>query len=256
MSRQILADTLLLVEGRDEENLFGALIDRHLGADSEIQIIGSGGVDKFPVNLDAIRIAAQARPTLRSIGVVRDADDDADTAFRSVCDHLHNVGYLPPAAHGEFSDAIPSIGVFVVPDGSSTGALETLCRRSVGGTDAAGCVDEYIECLERRDAMQSRNTDKSFALPISLPCAILSRGSVKEREVACGTWSRQHSQHFLDFFATSPRRVPDRARTLPASWSFVRREEELRAALQPGHDMPALQAVAALGHNSDSRTLP
>ena len=163
MSRQILADILLLVEGRDEENLFAALIDRHLGADSEIQIIGAGGVDRFPVNLDAIRTAAQARPTLRSIGVVRDAEDDAGSAFRSVCDHLRNGGYTPPAAHGEFSDAAPSIGVFVVPDGSSTGALETLCRRSVDGTHAAGCVGEYIACLERHDAMQSRNTDKSFA---------------------------------------------------------------------------------------------
>ena len=163
MSRQILADTLLLVEGRDEESLFAALIDRHLGADSEIQIIGAGGVDKFPVNLDAIRTAAQARPTLRSIVVVRDADDDADSAFRSVCGHLHDVGYLPPAAHGELSDAIPSIGVFVVPDGFSPGALETLCRRSVDGTHAAGCVDEYFACLERHDAMLSRNTDKSFA---------------------------------------------------------------------------------------------
>ena len=163
MSRQIHADRLLLVEGRDEENVFNALMARCLGAEAGIRLIAAGGVNKFPPNLGAIRIAARARPTLRSIGVVRDADDDADSAFRSVCDHLHNVGYLPPAARGEFSDTIPSIGVFVVPDGSSPGALETLCRRSVDGTDAAGCVDEYIECLRRQDAMQSRNADKSFA---------------------------------------------------------------------------------------------
>lgn len=163
MSRQILTDTLLLVEGRDEENLFRALIDRHLGADSGIQIIGAGGVDKFPVNLDAIRTAAQARPALRSIGVVRDADDDAGSAFRSVCDHLRNVGYEPPATHGDFSEATPSVGVFIVPDGSEPGAIETLCRLSVEGTDAARCVGEYIECLEKHDAMQSNNADKSFA---------------------------------------------------------------------------------------------
>lgn len=163
MSRQILTDTLLLVEGRDEENLFRALIDRHLGADSGIQIIGAGCVDKFPVNLDAIRTAAQARPALRSIGVVRDADDDAGSAFRSVCDHLRNVGYEPPATHGEFSEATPSVGVFIVPDGSEPGAIETLCRLSVEGTDAARCVGEYIECLEKHDAMQSNNADKSFA---------------------------------------------------------------------------------------------
>ena len=163
MSRRILADTLLLVEGRDEENLFRALIDRHLGAATGIQVIGAGGVDKFPVNLDAIRIAVRARPTLRSIGVVRDADDNAEAAFRSVYDHLQNAGFAPPAAHSEFSDANPSIGVFIVPDGSEPGAIESLCRRSVEGTDAARCVNEYMQCLQDHDAMHSRSADKSFA---------------------------------------------------------------------------------------------
>ena len=58
---------------------------------------------------------------------------------------------------------MPSIGVFIVPDGSGPGAMETLCRRSVEDTDAARCVDDYLGCLERHDAMRSRNVDKSFA---------------------------------------------------------------------------------------------
>ena len=58
---------------------------------------------------------------------------------------------------------MPSIGVFIVPDGSGPGAMETLCRRSVEDTDAARCVDDYLGCLERHDAMRSRNADKSFA---------------------------------------------------------------------------------------------
>ena len=164
---QIRADRLLLVEGRDEVNLFKALIERRGDAEPAIQVIDAGGKDRFPRRLRAIRTAAQTRSTLRSIGVVRDADDDAGSAFGSVCDHLRNVGYEPPAAHGEFSEAMPSIGVFIVPDGSEPGAIETLCRLSVEGTVAAGCVDEYIECLQRHDAMQSRNADKSFATCLS-----------------------------------------------------------------------------------------
>ena len=80
-----------------------------------------------------------------------------------MCDHLRNAGYAPPVAHGEFSGLLPSIGVFIVPDGSEPGAIESLCRRSVEGTDAALCVDEYMECLRRHDALYSRNRDKSFA---------------------------------------------------------------------------------------------
>ena len=65
MSLRIYADRLLLVEGRDEENLFTALMARGIGAEAGIQVIAAGGVNKFPSNLRAIRIAAQARPTLR-----------------------------------------------------------------------------------------------------------------------------------------------------------------------------------------------
>ena len=160
---EILSDRLLLVEGRDEVNLFDELIKQRIDAEAEIQVIDAGGVDKFPRSMTAIRTAARTRPTLRSIGVVRDADDNATGAFRSVCNHLHNAGYTPPAAHGEFSDTVPSIGVFIVPDGSEPGAMETLCRRSVEETDAAKCVDAYLECLERRGAICSNNPDKSFA---------------------------------------------------------------------------------------------
>lgn len=160
---EICSDRLLLVEGKDEVNLFDALIGERVGADTDLQIIDAGGVGKFPRSLRAIHTAARARPTLRAVGVVRDADDDAASAFASVCDHLRNAGFVPPPAHGAFSGAVPSVGVFIVPDGLEPGAMETLCRRSVEETDAARCVDAYLECLEQHGALHSNNPDKSFA---------------------------------------------------------------------------------------------
>ena len=162
-STRIRADCLLLVEGRDEVNLFDALMKHCLDAESKVQVIDAGGKDRFPRNLKALYTAAQARPSLRSIGVVRDADDDAAGALRSVCDHIRNAGYEPPTVHGEFSDAAPSIGVFIVPNGVEPGAIETLCRRSKEGDEVARCVDEYLNCLDGNEAMQSTNEDKSFA---------------------------------------------------------------------------------------------
>ena len=161
--RRILSDWLLLVEGRDEVNLFNALMKHHLDAESKIQIIDVGGKDKFSRNLRTIQTAAQVRPTLRAIGVVRDADDDACGAFRSICDNLRDAGYTPPRIHGEFSEAVPSVGVFVVPDGSEPGAIETLCRRSREGDDVAKCAAAYMSCLIKHEAMRSTNADKSFA---------------------------------------------------------------------------------------------
>lgn len=160
---KIRSDRLLLVEGRDEEILFNALIGHCFDAEPEIQVIGAGGVDQFPRNLQAIHTAAQSRPTLRAIGVVRDADDNAGAAFQSVCDHLRNVGYQPPRVHGEFSGGVPSIGVFIVPNGVEPGAIETLCRRSTEGDNVSRCVEEYITCLAEHEAIRSTNVDKTFA---------------------------------------------------------------------------------------------
>ena len=160
---RVRSDCLLLVEGRDEFNLFGALMRHCFGAESRIHVIEAGGKDSFSENLQAIRTESRERPTLRAIGVIRDADQDASGAFRSVCDHLRNTGYEPPTVHGRFSDAAPSVGVFIVPDGVGPGAIETLCRRSKEGDEVAKCADEYLRCLDGNDAMRSTNEDKSFA---------------------------------------------------------------------------------------------
>ena len=159
----ITSDWLLLVEGKDEVNLFEELMKHCFDAEPTVQVIDAGGVRKFPNRLRAIQAACRARPTLRSIGVVRDADNDAAGAFRSVCDHVRNTDYEPPAVHGELSDATPSIGVFIVPNGEEPGAIETLCRRSKEGDAAAACVDEFLNCLDEHAAMRSTNVDKSFA---------------------------------------------------------------------------------------------
>ena len=161
---EIVADRLLLVEGRDEVNLFDALVRRRFGEErrSEIQVVAAGGRDRFPGNLNAIALASR-NVRVRAVGAVRDADDDAGGAFRSVCGHLSNAGYEPPAAHGGFSGATPAVGVFIVPDGDTPGAVETLCRRSCEGDAASGCVEGYMSCLDEHGAMRSGNRDKTFA---------------------------------------------------------------------------------------------
>lgn len=159
----IESDRLLLVEGRDEVNLFGALLQCCFGRDAKVQIMDVGGERQFAGRLKTIVDEIQARPSFRSIGVVRDADDNPGGAFRSVCGHVRGVGYEPPTVHGRFSDGTPSIGVFIVPDGKECGAIETLCRRSMEGSKAAECVEEYLQCLDEHNAMKSTNRDKSFA---------------------------------------------------------------------------------------------
>ena len=182
---KITADNLLLVEGKDEVNLFDAFIEHCLGDEQrkEIQIIDAGGKQKFPKNLQAIKTICRTRPTLRSIGVVRDADDDARGAFASVIQNVINVGYKPPSDHGRFSDAMPTVGVFIVPDGIGSGAMETLCRRSRAGDVISGCVEEYMKCLAEHGVLYSTNEDKSFAhaylAAMSDPVARVGEGALQ-----------------------------------------------------------------------------
>lgn len=160
---KISADRLLLVEGRDEANLFGALLRHCLGAvwQQEIQIVEAGGRNAFRGNVATIRAEAESRP-LRVIGVVRDADRDARGALQSVCNALRMAGYNPPAIHGDVSNGNPRVGVFIVPDGRAPGAIETLCRRSVAGRAAGDCVEAFIDCLKEQGTLHSRNEDKTF----------------------------------------------------------------------------------------------
>ena len=160
---EIFSSRLLLVEGQDEINLLKALIRHFMKGETGLQVIAAGGKDKFPKNLTAIKTAAQADRKLHTIGVLRDADNNPKGAFQSVCEHLRRVGYTPPKSHGTFSSGSPSIGVFILPDGHTRGAVETLCRQSVKDTDTAQCVEQYLNCLTERNAMQSNNQDKSFA---------------------------------------------------------------------------------------------
>ncbi len=162
---EIRSDCLLLVEGRDEVNLFEALLKHCFAAvgKQDIQIIDAGGRHSFRRNLTAIAAAARARPTLRAVGAVRDADDNARSAFQSVCDALRHAGYEPPSVHGAVSDGDPPVGVFILPDGAGNGAVETLCRQSVTGDEASRCVEAFIDCLKEQRALRSRNEDKTFA---------------------------------------------------------------------------------------------
>ena len=162
---RIESERLLLVEGPDDQNLLKALI-HHWPDDAhpDVQFIVAHGVSTFKAKIDAIRIAARRDGrNLRAIGIVRDADQDAAGAWRSVCDAVASSGLEPPDRHAAFSDASPSVGIFIMPDGESNGVLETLCRRAVAEKPAAHCVERYLTCLDEHDAMSSRNRDKSFA---------------------------------------------------------------------------------------------
>ena len=162
---EISSKWLLLVEGKDEKLLLRRLIRSRIEGDDirrDIQIVAAGGKDAFRRRLGAIAVEIRRKRRTEAIGIIRDADDNSAGAFQSVANDVTAVGYQPPRRHGKYSDGDPSIGIFIAPDGSGPGAIETLIRRSVQDGPTSGCVKRYLQCLEKGEVLWSRNQDKSF----------------------------------------------------------------------------------------------
>ena len=139
---------LLLVEGRDEELVLGAFL-RHL-AIADVPVQGYGGKDRLKQFLEAL-LEEVAFAQIQSIGIVRDADDNARSALQSVQSSLRNVGlpapqnFLEPA--GDLPDS-PRVAVFIMPDNANPGALENLCLTALADDPAMGCVEAFMQCVQ------------------------------------------------------------------------------------------------------------
>lgn len=155
---------VLLVEGKDEERFLKPLVQQL--EDVCLQVLPLGGKGSLRRNLGFLQDRfRQSGLACDAVGVLRDADDDAERAYKSVRDSLLDAGWAPPSRHGEVRAGTPSVGIFIVPDGSAAGAMETLCRRSVEATEAGGCATEYLACLRKARSGIARSVvsgDKAY----------------------------------------------------------------------------------------------
>ena len=183
------SDRVLLVEGTDEINLIGAMLSSwDIG---RVQVIEVGGKDKTKTNLEIVISDARAMGIeLSAIGVLRDADAFPNRALQSVTDALRSLNLPAPNAHGAFIQGLPSVGVFILPDGTSPGAVEDLCWKAVKNTSAGKCSTVYLECLEESRALESKNPAKtlvhSYLAAQEEPSARVGEGALK------GYWPFDH----------------------------------------------------------------
>lgn len=183
------SDRLLLVEGKDEVNLTAEMLRSwSIGG---VQVIGVGGKDKFKSEIDALMSFARSKGLrLSAIGVVRDADDSPNNALKSITGALRSLSLPAPTSHGAFAQGPPLVGVFILPDGTSPGAVEDLCWKAVADTAAGKCSTVYLECLEESGALASKNPAKtlvhSYLAAQVDPSARVGEGALK------GYWSFDH----------------------------------------------------------------
>jgi len=150
---------LLIVEGKDEENLFQKFIE--IMNIANLQVLGIGGKNELRRNLELVVNDPLFRK-IQTISVIRDADDDPRAAFQSVRDALKHYKLAAPPKPLELAPGRPMVQVMILPDAKNKGALETICMESVKNDPATACVEKYIECLEKTGIPLPRK-DKSRA---------------------------------------------------------------------------------------------
>ena len=148
-NKNIEKKKLLLVEGKDEENFFEVLLNKHNIQD--IQVISSGGKDQFRKIFPQIKLMPNF-DNLISLAVIQDADINARNRFQSICNTLRSNNLKAPKQLEKFTDSIPRTGVFIISDTEGKGSLEDLCLSTVENSQKIiqECIDPFMSCMEKK----------------------------------------------------------------------------------------------------------
>lgn len=158
-------ERLLLVEGTDEEDFFEELFKLPNIDIDNIQIIKLGSkdeltTDEFNINLmTAFKLTAKGK---KAIGVILDCDDNdiqahinkVNTFVDKVKKHETKgtekkiVSLERINSCKKFTSQGTPLGLYVMPDCRSKGALETLCLKAVKDKKFMPCIEKFMECLK------------------------------------------------------------------------------------------------------------
>ncbi len=149
---------LLIGEGREEQLFFTAFLT-HLNI-SDVQVEHYGGKQKLPSYLKNLPNIPGYLEVI-SLGITRDADNSAQSAFESVCSSLRRASLPVPSQPGEIVGDTPQVSVLILPDGQNEGMLENLCLTAIETDPVLQCVDEYFDCVYRTVGREPNNMAKA-----------------------------------------------------------------------------------------------
>jgi len=166
---------VLHVEGKNDKYAIGDLLKKH-GLEchpktgpvlihdhgSEEEAAFGRGIDEL---LRDFEFAVQQSAN-RRIGFVLDADDDFTSRWQSIADRLRNIGAAPPPTMPPDGliltvDAFHTqVGVWIMPDNSSHGALEDFLRSLIDDADPVICHAEESTDTANRLGASFRPVDR------------------------------------------------------------------------------------------------
>ena len=175
-SPKIFKKKLLLVEGKDTEAFIAALLD--VSGLEDFQILDFRNVENFQPFIKGLVNRLDYRESdIQSIGVIRDAEQNASAAFESVCNALKAASLDSPSQVGRITTGKPRTGIYLLPDlGASSGMLEDLCLNMLETDAAIVCVEQYFQCLSSQGIQPPRNFAKA-----KITAFLASRPELKQR---------------------------------------------------------------------------
>ena len=156
---QISESKLIIVEGSDDKDFLHALIE-YIGL-SGIQIIPGNGKNQMPTLIKTITITSQFENMVTSLGVVRDADENANSTFQSIRTALQNAGLPVPESPIVIADGNPRVSVLIWPLSSNEGEIEDICLESIAEYPEMNCINQYFDCLQRESIEISHKISKA-----------------------------------------------------------------------------------------------
>ena len=142
----IESEVQLLVEGRDTKGFFEALTS-HLALEN-LQIQDFGGIGDLRTFLPAF-VKLSDFSIVSSIGIVRDAENNASGAFESVRGSLERAGLPVPDAIARCVGDHPAVAVMILPGQGQPGMLETLLCETIREEAVDPCIDSFFKCVTK-----------------------------------------------------------------------------------------------------------
>ncbi|MBZ0302092.1 MAG: hypothetical protein K8J31_20245 [Anaerolineae bacterium] len=156
MAQEIKQERLLVVEGKDEQLFFGALL-KYINVPN-IQIVDIGGKERFGGQLAALKNTPGFN-RVTTIGVIRDCDNNRQGAFDSVCNALRSANLPVPEHPIIFTADSPRTSVWIMPPEpmGTDHMLEDLCLVAVADDPATRCIEQFFDCLAAENIIHQPN---------------------------------------------------------------------------------------------------
>lgn len=148
IKREIEKEKIIFVEGRDEENFFGALI-KHMGLIDIFQVIPFDGKASMKSYISVVSKGREFEEKVTSVSIVRDCDSNYQSTDDEIKHALKEIFNIRDISEGNIvnQDGV-NYGYLILPGNKRKGELEDLVIDSINGGRIHVEIMNYLKSIE------------------------------------------------------------------------------------------------------------